>query len=71
MREMATFSLQVVAAIKGYHVYKESWEPSIGDLNMFERHIGELNRCIQCLYQEDCQENKANATHTGIVLHPL
>ena len=23
--QMATFSLHIVAAIRGYHVYKESW----------------------------------------------
>ena len=40
------FALQsVVAAIRGYHVYKESWEPSVGDLVTFGRHIGELRHC--------------------------
>ena len=39
---MATFGLNVVAAIRVYHVYKESWEPSVGDLVTFRRHIGEL-----------------------------
>ena len=63
---MATFSLQVVAAIRVYPVYKESWEPSVGDLITFKRHIGELNRCIRCLYQEGCQEDEANARRTGI-----
>ena len=42
---MAAFSLRVVAAISGYHVHKESWEPSIGDLVTFQRHTGELLRC--------------------------
>ena len=26
--------------IRGYHVYKESWEPSVSDLVTFRRHIG-------------------------------
>ena len=47
---MAAFSLQVFAAIRGYHVYKESWEHSVDDLITFERHIDELHRCIRCLY---------------------
>ena len=48
---MAAFSLHVVAAIRGYHVYKESWEPSVGDLVTFRRHIGELRHC-EVKYQE-------------------
>ena len=39
---MATFSLSTIAAIRGYHVYKDSWEPSAGDLVTFKRHNGEL-----------------------------
>ena len=29
--KMSSFSLQVVAPIRGYHVYKELWEPNIGE----------------------------------------
>ena len=39
---MTTFGLNVVAAIRMYHVYKESWEPSVGDIVTFGRHISEL-----------------------------
>ena len=28
---MAAFSLSMIAAVKGYHVYKDSWEPSVSD----------------------------------------
>ena len=42
---MSVFSSRVVAVIREYHVYKESWEPSIGGLVTFQRHIGGLLHC--------------------------
>ena len=38
---MAACSLEVVAPFRGYHVYKEHWEPTIGDHITFERESGE------------------------------
>ena len=29
---MANFSLRVVSVVRGYHVYKDDWNPDIGDL---------------------------------------
>ena len=37
---MAAFSLRVVVPIRGYHVYKETWKPSLVDHETFERHNG-------------------------------
>ena len=37
---MAAFSLRVVAPVRGYHAYKETWEPSLADRVNFEQHNG-------------------------------
>ena len=37
---MATFGLRVVVPIRGYHVYKKTWELSLADHVTFEQHNG-------------------------------
>ena len=39
---MAAFSLSTVAAVRGHHIYIQSWKPSTGDLVTFKRHNAEL-----------------------------
>jgi hypothetical protein len=34
--QMAAFSLITIAAIREYHIYKDSWEPGIGDEELEE-----------------------------------
>ena len=43
---MAAFSLSTIAAIRGYHVYKDSWEPSVGDLKRYNGELETLESAI-------------------------
>ena len=40
--QMAAFSFSTVAAVRGHHIYIQSWKPSTGDLVTFKRHNAEL-----------------------------
>ena len=37
---MAISSLRIVAPVRGYHVYKEFWNPNVSDPITFERQNG-------------------------------
>ena len=50
---MSSFSLKVVALIRGYHVYRELWEPNIGKSLSFQRENGMLHLLARnCTYFE-------------------
>ena len=56
--EMADFEFTIRTAVRGYHVYKVSWAPTVGEeFVCYQEHANEHNRHVVAVYKDGDSNN--------------